>query len=256
MKNKKYVLMIAGAMSILQCFAAHAGIWAQDGDQWKYQKDDGTYAEYEWVQDSGDWYYCSRWGNMEKNTVIDGYYLGADGRMIPESDTENPLYGETVYSTCYMQVNSYEDCGTYYKAQVTLYDRSYYSNDELQYTRGDQFWIRPKGVYGTVSDMVMSTNGDMRLTVQCGRDSYEFTKDVALCFPYEQEEQVLSRKIKETEIFLPKNVVIVPVKGFEEYSLQKVTLDRFLNENWSRMIPVFDGKTVRTLYDDIVNYAD
>lgn len=109
MKNKKYVLMIAGAMSILQCFAAHAGIWAQDGDQWKYQKDDGTYAEYEWVQDSGDWYYCSRWGNMEKNTVIDGYYLGADGRMIPESDTENPLYGETVYSTCYMQVNSYED---------------------------------------------------------------------------------------------------------------------------------------------------
>ena len=88
MKNKKYVLMIAGAMSILQCFAAHAGIWAQDGDQWKYQKDDGTYAEYEWVQDSGDWYYCSRWGNMEKNTVIDGYYLGADGRMIPESDTE------------------------------------------------------------------------------------------------------------------------------------------------------------------------
>ena len=92
--------------------------------------------------------------------------------------------------------------------------------------------------------------------MQCGRDSYEFTKDVALCFPYEQEEQVLSRKIKETEIFLPKNVVIVPVKGFEEYSLQKVTLDRFLNENWSRMIPVFDGKTVRTLYDDIVNYAD
>lgn len=60
MKNKKYVLMIAGAMSILQCFAAHAGIWAQDDDQWKYQKDDGTYAEYEWVQDSGDWYYCSR----------------------------------------------------------------------------------------------------------------------------------------------------------------------------------------------------
>ncbi len=158
--------MIAGAMSILQCFAAHAGIWAQDGDQWKYQKDDGTYAEYEWVQDSGDWYYCSRWGNMEKNTVIDGYYLGADGRMI-RNQTQKIHYTVKRYTAPVICRLTAMRIGTYYKAQVTLYDRSYYSNDELQYTIGDQFWIRPKGVYGTVSDMVMSTNGEIVRNCPC-----------------------------------------------------------------------------------------
>lgn len=256
MRNKRCVLLIAGVISVLSCFTAYAGAWEQDGEDWKYKKDNGSYAEYEWVQDSGDWYYCSRWGVMQKNTVIDGYYLGADGKMISASDTENPLYGEKVYSNCYMQINSYKDCGTYYKAQVTLYDSSYYSNDELQYNIGDKFLIRPKNVYGTVSDVQMDTSGDMWVTVKYGMDTYEFSKDAALYFPYDQEEQVLSRKIKETEVFLAKDVVIVPVKGYQADTVHKVTLERYLNENWSRMIPVFEGKNVRMLYDNIVNYAD
>lgn len=155
-----------------------------------------------------------------------------------------------------MQINSYKDCGTYYKAQVTLYDSSYYSNDELQYNIGDKFLIRPKNVYGTVSDVQMDTSGNMWVTVKYGMDTYEFSKDAALYFPYDQEEQVLSRKIKETEVFLTKDVVIVPVKGYEADAVHKVTLERYLNENWSRMIPVFDGKNVCMLYDNIVNYAD
>ena len=62
-------MLIAGAVSVLSCFTAYAGAWEQDGEDWKYKKDNGSYAEYEWVQDSGDWYYCSRWGVMQKNTV-------------------------------------------------------------------------------------------------------------------------------------------------------------------------------------------
>ena len=57
-------------------------------------------------------------------------------------------------------------------------------------------------------------------------DTYEFSKDAALYFPYNQEEQVLNRKIKETEVFMAKDVVIVPVKGYETNSIQKITLDR------------------------------
>lgn len=48
----------------------------------------------------------------------------------------------------------------------------------------------------------------------------------------------------------------VPVKGYQADTVHKVTLERYLNENWSRMIPVFEGKNVRMLYDNIVNYAD
>ena len=139
---------------------------------------------------------------------------------------------------------------------MTLYDSSYYSNDELQYNIGDKFLIRPKNVYGTVSDVQMDTSGNMWVTVKYGMDTYEFSKDAALYFPYDQEEQVLSRKIKETEVFLAKDVVIVPVKGYQADTVHKVTLERYLNENWSRMIPVFEGKNVRMLYDNIVNYAD
>ena len=91
----------------MQCIASYAGTWEQDGESWKYKKDNGSYAEYEWVQDNGDWYYCSRWGLMEKNTVIDGYYVGADGKMLSQDDKANPLYGEKVYGTCYMGAVSY-----------------------------------------------------------------------------------------------------------------------------------------------------
>ena len=38
-------------------------------------------------------------------------------------------------------------------------------------------------------------------------------------------------------------------------ALFKVTLDTFLNENWSRLVPVFDGNVVRVFYDDYINYA-
>ena len=255
MKSKKYILAIAGVLSLMQCVASYAGTWEQDGQSWKYKKDNGNYAEYEWVQDNGDWYYCSRWGFMEKNTVIDGYYVGADGKMLSQDDKANPLYGEKVYGTCYMGVNSYVDCGAYYKAKVTLYDSSYFANDELNYAVGDKIWIEHKGAYGTVTYVSMGTNGDVVVEAKCGKDTYRFSKDSALCFPYEDEEQVLSRKIKDAEVMIPKNVTIISVKGYEENALFKVTLDTFLNENWSRLVPVFDGNVVRVFYDDYINYA-
>ena len=52
MKSKKYILAIAGVLSLMQCVASYAGTWEQDGQSWKYKKDNGNYAEYEWVQDN------------------------------------------------------------------------------------------------------------------------------------------------------------------------------------------------------------
>lgn len=256
MKSKKCILVIAGALSLMQYITSYAGTWELDGERWKYMKDTGNYAEYEWVQDNGDWYYCSRGGNMEKNTVVDGYYIGADGKMLSQDDKSNPLYGEKICGTCYMQVNSYEDRGSYYKAKVTLYDNSYFTNDELNYMVGDKIWIEHKGAYGTVTYASMGTSGDMYIKAKCGNGIYEFTKDSALYFPYDDEEQVLSRKIKSTEVVIPKNVTIIPVKGYKPDDLFKVTLNTLLTEDWSRLVPVFNGNTVQVFYDDIVNYAD
>lgn len=90
-----------------------------------------------------------------------------------------------------MGVNSYVDCGAYYKAKVTLYDSSYFANDELNYAVGDKIWIEHKGAYGTVTYASMGTNGDVVIEAKCGKDMYRFSKDSALCFPYEDEEQVL-----------------------------------------------------------------
>lgn len=257
MKKKKYLLAMIGALSMMQCITGYAGTWKQEDGTWKYQKDNGTYAEYEWIQDPSDhaWYYCSRWGKMETNTVVDGYYIGADGRMLSEDDKQNPLYGEKVCGTCFMRVNSYKDCGTYYEAKVTLFDNSYYTNDELNYVVGDKIWIEAGGAYGTVTFASIGTGGDVMVEAKCGRDLYRFTKDSALYFPCDDQQQVLERKIKDTVIKIPKNVTIVPVLKDKDAYLIEVTLDKFLNNDWSRLVPVFDGDTVRVFYDHYINYA-
>lgn len=251
MKYKKYILAIAGILSLLQCITGYAGTWSKEDDNWIYVKDDGSYAEYEWIQDNGAWYYCSRWGNMEKNTVVDGYYLGADGRMLSPEDTENPLYGEKVCGTCYMQVNSYKDSGSYYKAKVTLYDSSYYTNNELNYVKGDKIWIEHKNAYGTVTSASIGTGGDMMIEAKHGRDTYIFTRDCALYCPYGDEEQVLHRKIKDTEVMIPKDISIIYTMDVPAYT----TLDTFLNESGRSLIPVFEGNRVCVFYEDLMNYA-
>ena len=154
-----------------------------------------------------------------------------------------------------MKVNSAEDCGSYYKANVTLSDSSYYTNDELNQVGdvGSKIWIEARGDYGKISCVDISTSGDMGIEVKYGNDTYYFTKEDAVYTPYKGEEETLTRKIKDTEVLIPKNVEIIPANGFEVY---KATLDTFVNEKMARLVPVFDGNTVCALYDDIINHAD
>ena len=64
MRRKKYIWAVAGALSLMQCISAYAGTWTQEtwGEtkKWIYTNDDGSTADYEWVKDNGDWYYCGR----------------------------------------------------------------------------------------------------------------------------------------------------------------------------------------------------
>ena len=45
MRHKKYILAIAGALSLLQCITGYAGTWSKEGNDWIYLKDDGSYAD-------------------------------------------------------------------------------------------------------------------------------------------------------------------------------------------------------------------
>lgn len=45
MKKSRYVLLMTGLFSIATAFTSLAGQWVQEGDRWRYQEYDGTYAK-------------------------------------------------------------------------------------------------------------------------------------------------------------------------------------------------------------------
>ena len=82
----RLIAVIAGIFLFSQII--YAGTWQQEGNAWKYQKDNGAYAASEWVQDSGKWYYFNNQGIMLSSQWVDGlYYLGADGAMLVNTTT-------------------------------------------------------------------------------------------------------------------------------------------------------------------------
>lgn len=59
------------------------GWQALDGS-WSYEKEDGTIASQEWIQDNETWYYLDETGTMQTGWLQDAgdwYYLKADGSM-------------------------------------------------------------------------------------------------------------------------------------------------------------------------------
>lgn len=81
----KKVLSIFAATILIFLFStiAFAGTWQQLGTNWKYIKDDGTYAKSEWVLDNAKWYKFNDQELMLANQWVEGlYYLGADGAML------------------------------------------------------------------------------------------------------------------------------------------------------------------------------
>ncbi len=79
----------AMVISVLAAGTAMAGQWEKtDYNTWKYLKDDGKYAENEWVcHTDGKWYCFNPVGDMYTEIFTpDGYYVGADGAWIPAEE--------------------------------------------------------------------------------------------------------------------------------------------------------------------------
>lgn len=59
--------------------------WAKSGDNWFYLKENGEMAVSQWIYEGNDAYYVDSNGAMMRNTVTpDGYYVGVNGKWIPE----------------------------------------------------------------------------------------------------------------------------------------------------------------------------
>lgn len=82
---KRNVTAVCGAVLLSCLFAlpASAGQWYQKSGEWRYQDDSGQDVVNNWVQDADKWYFVNGSGNMMTNTVVENYYLGEDGAMIP-----------------------------------------------------------------------------------------------------------------------------------------------------------------------------
>ncbi|MFT4107177.1 MAG: hypothetical protein QM657_15590 [Lacrimispora sp.] len=76
------ILSTAVILSLFPVSTVFAGQWTQDSTTWKYQNDDGSYAEgWNWID--GKSYYFDSNGNMLANTTTpDGFTVNTDGAWV------------------------------------------------------------------------------------------------------------------------------------------------------------------------------
>ena len=83
---RKYMMIciLSGFLCFAGAFSAFAG-WEKQGEDYRYQMEDGTYAVSQWVLDQGSYYYLGPDGIMWSDTTTpDGYLVGADGSWVQE----------------------------------------------------------------------------------------------------------------------------------------------------------------------------
>lgn len=89
--KKRFISMsiAAAALSMAISVPAFAG-WVQDANGWGYQRDNGTWVGAGWFTDpeDGSIYYMDPDGYIMKETRVEGYWLGADGRRIDKTQEE------------------------------------------------------------------------------------------------------------------------------------------------------------------------
>lgn len=108
--KKKLLALVCGIMVTAMSFTSYAGEWEQQGEDWYYRNDDGTYA---------------------KNTVVDGYYVSYTGRMINET---HQGYKRGVNIACQMVMN---DTAVMKKEEnYTYFDIPYVTDDTISSVSG------------------------------------------------------------------------------------------------------------------------
>ena len=89
MRKKILSLILAVVLSATMGFTALAGQWEQDGIDYKYKNDDGTYATGTWQWIDGKSYYFDGNGYMLHDTVTpDGYTVDSDGAWVVNGEVQ------------------------------------------------------------------------------------------------------------------------------------------------------------------------
>lgn len=137
-------LMIAGS-----AMTAMAGQWIADGYQWRYLKSDCTWATNQWVGN----YYLGPQGVMLTNTwTPDGYFVGADGKWIPNALNTDTNSSISVIGTYQWQYTEY---GSTVSAATFVDTREVSANSDKSLTIIE----RANGMGGTTSQVsFMGTN--------------------------------------------------------------------------------------------------
>ncbi|MCR5009178.1 MAG: hypothetical protein K6A76_11475 [Oribacterium sp.] len=107
MKLKKlFTATIAALMITGSAMTAMAGQWIANGNAWYYLKSNGQFAANQWVGN----YYLGADGHMLTNTwTPDGYFVGADGKWIPNAlnaDTSSSISVIGTYTWTYTEPNN------------------------------------------------------------------------------------------------------------------------------------------------------
>ena len=89
MRKKILSLILAVVLSATMGFTALAGQWEQNGIDYKYKNDDGTYATGTWQWIDGKSYYFDGNGYMLHDTVTpDGYTVDSDGAWVVNGEVQ------------------------------------------------------------------------------------------------------------------------------------------------------------------------
>lgn len=89
MKKQYAAVLMAAVMASAGSFTAWAGAWEQSGTDWKYMKDDGTYAAngWQWIDGNNDgvaecYYFDGNGYMLSSTTTPDGYQVNEDGAWV------------------------------------------------------------------------------------------------------------------------------------------------------------------------------
>lgn len=114
MKKKFAAFAVAAALISSAGITSFAGTWELTGDNWKYQKDDGTYAQSGWQWVDNKCYYFDENGIMLSNTTTpDGETVDENGVRMKNGRIVIELYkGEwTVPTTIKAEAPTLQDTG-------------------------------------------------------------------------------------------------------------------------------------------------
>lgn len=100
----------AAALALMCTSSAFAGTWTHidkdgydwgsDSSYWSYIKDNGAYAENEWVDDNGTWYWLGDYGMLPYFAGIakDGCLYNSDGIYVPTNDGVHHFVDRNMYA--------------------------------------------------------------------------------------------------------------------------------------------------------------